>query len=468
MVKNHTVFTGDNLPIMRGMENESVDLIYLDPPFNSNRTYAAPIGSKAAGAAFKDVWTLLDTDDAWWGEIADKHPSLYKVIDAVGEVGGKGDKAYLIYMAMRLLEMRRILKPTGSIYLHCDPTMSHSLKLTMDAVFGGANFKNEITWKRTHAHNDPKRFGNNTDIIFFYSNGDDYNFQPVIIPYNRDYIENFFTHTDKRGAYRLVVLTGPKISSGESDALWRGYRPSQSGRSWSVPRRIVHSLVGEKKAKKMSITDRLDLMYENDYIVFSKNGIPRFKEYLKEMEGMPTQALWVDIPALGSRSKERTGYPTQKPLALLERIIKASSREGDMVFDPFCGCATTLIAAQKHDRQWIGIDISPKAVELVKMRLENELQLFADFIHRTDIPISKVKRSKNIRHTLYGKQEGRCAECKMWFPFKNMTLDHIVPKKSGGPDDDTNLQLLCDSCNSIKGNRPMESLMATLKEKKII
>ena len=467
-IPHQTIFTGDNLDIMRGMDSESIDLIYLDPPFNSNRHYKAPIGSKAAGAQFKDAWTFEDTKAAWWGLIADEHPALYKLIDTVGEIGNEGDKAYLIYMAMRLLEMRRILKETGSIYLHCDSTMSHSLKLTMDAVFVRQNFRNEIIWKRTHAHNDPKRFGRNTDAILFYAKSKDYHFRPVLVPYDQSYIDNFFTKRDQRGIHRLVVLTGPGVSSGSSDAEWRGYRPSRSGRHWSVPKRIVSNLVGEDKAGRMSIIDRLELLHENDYIVFSKNGIPSFKQYLHEMEGMPAQTLWSDIPPLAAQSKERVGYPTQKPLALLRRIIRASSREGDMVLDPFCGCATACIAAEELSRQWIGIDISPLAAKLVKQRMESELALFTHkLIHRDDIPRRSdqiTKPSKNINHILFGEQEGRCNGCRHSFPFQNFTRDHIIPTDKGGADTDDNLQLLCARCNSIKGSRPMEYLIAQLKK----
>ena len=381
------------MPIMRGMESESVDLIYLDPPFNSNRTYSAPIGSKAAGAAFKDTWTLDDTDDAWWGEIADEHPSLYKVIDAAGEVGGKGDKAYLIYMAMRLLEMRRILKPTGSVYLHCDQTMSHALKMTMDAVFckEGGKFLNEVVWCYKSGGVSKKWFSKKHDIIFAYTKSKEYIFNP-----------------QKEKSY---------MAEGSGDNPKQTYFTDENGK---------YTLVNSKD--------------------------------------------WWQIGILATSAKERTGYPTQKPLALLERIIKASSNEGDMIFDPFCGCATALIAAQDFNRKWIGIDISPKAVELVGRRLKDELGFFSDFIHRDDIPKRKkdVKRTKNIKHILYGEQEGKCGGCNLWFPFRNMTLDHIIPRKKGGTDDDSNFQLLCGSCNSTKGDREQSYLIARLKEQKIL
>jgi len=393
MIKNRTIFTGDNLPILRGMDSESVDLIYLDPPFNSNRHYSAPIGSKAAGAEFKDAWTFEDTDAAWWGELAEGHEPLYRVIDAAGAAGGDGNKAYLIYMAMRLLEMRRILKPAGSIYLHCDPTMSHALKLALDAIFGLNNFVNEIIWHyRTSSGKSSQQFLKNTDTLLFYSKSQNYYFNPL------------------REAWPQSTL---------------------------------------KKWQK----DEFGKIYRTN----------RGKRYYINEEGKRMDNVWeITLP---SRSSERVGYPTQKPRALLERIIKASSNEGDIVLDPFCGCATTCIAAEFLQRKWIGIDISPKAAELVKIRAEREIGGLFPLIHRTDIPIRDAPpRSRDIKHILFGQQEGLCKGCKERFPYSNFTIDHIVPKAKGGPDTDDNLQLLCNYCNSVKGDRPMEYLLARLDD----
>ena len=208
--KNRTVFTGDNLDMMRGMNSESVDLIYADPPFNSNKNYAAPIGSEAAGAAFKDTWTLSDIDVAWLGIVADKHPGVYKVVEAAGVTHGKGMQSYLCMMGIRLIEMRRLLKPTGSIYLHCDPTASHYLKILMDAVFGLQRFRNEIVWKRFNFHADARRFGVISDRILFYSAGDSFRFNCVRVSYSKQYIESKFTHQDRDGRrFRLSDLNPP-------------------------------------------------------------------------------------------------------------------------------------------------------------------------------------------------------------------------------------------------------------------
>ena len=392
------MFTGDNLPIMRGMDSESVDLIYLDPPFNSKKQWSAPIGSKAAGAAFKDAWTLSDIDKADLGILAEERPKLAKLIDAVGDVNGDADKAYLLMMAPRIIEMHRILKSTGSIYLHCDPTMSHSLKLVMDEIFGIKNFRNEIIWHYRRWTGKAKKFQKLHDVIFFYTKTDTYNFNVLYTEYTEG----------------------------------------------SVNRKMQGVLNRFKDGKSHFVS--------NESI---------------DKKGVRENDVW-QIPFVAPSAKERLGYPTQKPLRLLNRIIEASSNPSDLILDPFCGCATACVAAQDLNRKWIGIDISEKAIELVLQRFKDELKIFAPkIIHREDIPIRSdgVISSKNIKHIRYGEQEGYCAGCNHHFPFHGLTIDHIVPQSQGGSNDDSNIQLLCSSCNSIKGNRSMGLLKATLEER---
>ncbi len=403
-VKNRTLFIRDNVDILDNLNSECADLIYLDPPFNSNRHYSAPIGSKAAGVSFKDAWTLDDIDLAWVGQISERHPALAAVIDAAGMVGGKGDKAYLIFMARRLLEMRRLLKSAGSIYLHCDPTMSHSLKLLMDAVFGARNFRNEIIWFYHDTPGRPKRdFSRKHDVLLRYSAGGNYTFNAgdIQIPIKEESIARYKTARN---------LGGKKYTGGK------------------------HTKIPE--------------------------------------------SVW-QFPAVKKNSRESTGYPTQKPLALLERIIKASSNEGDVVLDPFCGCATTLVAAETLNRQWVGVDISNKAADLIKTRLQDAQDMLStkgawkkvimreNFPARTDNGAIMVNKKEHA-HILYGMQEGHCAGCRHHFPFRNLTLDHQEPKSKGGQDTKTNLQLLCGACNSVKGDRPMAYLLAWLRKRGII
>ena len=369
------------------MEDECIDLIYLDPPFNSNANYAAPVGSEAAGAEFKDTWGLSDIDIAWYGQIADEHPGLYELLTATRSVHGDSMMSYLIYMAIRIMEMKRILKSTGSIYLHCDPTASHYLKLLMDSIFGRKNFRNEIAWCYTGPQKVKVNFPRKHDCILFYSfDGATFNKNEIRVP-----------------------------------SKW------------------------------------------NELGGYSKEGVAR-----KNKGKIPED--WWHI-TFGPNTKERTGYPTQKPLKVLRRIIQASSNIGDTVLDPFCGCATACVAAEIEHRQWIGIDVSPKAYDLVKSRLKKEVNIgdgamFGSVIHRTDIPAERQgKKSKNIKHIRYGEQEGRCYGCLTNFPFRNMTEDHIVPREKGGADTDDNIQLLCGACNSKKGHRMThDELVAVLTE----
>ena len=428
------------------MNSQTVDLIYLDPPFNSNRNYFAPVGSKAAGAAFKDTWTLSDLDVAWMGLIADEQPAIANLLHAASLTHGKGMQSYLTMMAVRLLEMRRVLKDTGSIYIHCDPTASHYLKLLMDAVFGQGNFRNEITWRRTTAHSDSTRYGANTDGILFYTKGAQWTWNPQYQEYDEKYTARFRLRDPDGRAWADDNLTAKGLSGG-------GYTYEYSGVTslWRVPLETMQRLDAEGR------------------LHFTSRGGIRLKRYLDEMQGRPIQALWDDIDPINSQAKERIGYPTQKPLALLERIIKASSNESDVVLDPFCGCATACVAADRLSRQWIGIDISPKAVELVNMRLQQAMgSLFHNRLvtARTDIPrrtdIDAPINYRQNKHVLYGQQEGQCGGCRMDFPFKIFEVDHVIPQSRGGTDHLDNLQLLCSHCNRLKGDREQSYLIARL------
>ena len=419
---------------MRGMNSETVDLIYLDPPFNSNTNYAAPIGSEAAGAEFKDTWTLNEVDIAWLDLIEAKHPKLNKVIHAAMT---SSDKSYLIYMAVRLLEMKRLLKPTGSIYLHCDSVMSHYLKLVMDAIFGRDNFRNEIAWcyGGRGAKAIAKQFPRNKDMILFYS----VNFGQH--HYKRQFLTQYFSDVEaKKKGYML-----------DSDGRWF------------------------KTSPKGDYTDKsINTLREQGRIYTTRNGTTRIKYFLNVKNGKVTNDVlvgdaWDDIPdAMHMKKSERTGYPTQKPLALLHRIINASSHEEDVIFDPFCGCATACIAAEGEGRNWIGIDISPKAAELVKSRTKKELGGLFQGIVRDDVPArTDVYHIRRYNHPdnkkmLYGEQGGHCNGCGEHFMARNLTIDHIIPQSKGGTDHLSNLQLLCGHCNSVKGNRGQEYLVAKL------
>ncbi len=477
---NRTVWVGDNLHIMRGINSECVDLIYLDPPFNSNQDYAAPIGSIAAGAAFKDTWTLSDIDVHEHGELADRNPAAYSVIEAARNASGKGMMSYLIMMAVRLIEMERILKQTGSIYLHCDDTAVHYLKLLMDAIFGSKNYRNNIIWKRATSHNDPGRYGRICDHILYYVKSDEAIWQGSEVTYARtaESLKDTYKLKDNRGKYRSENLTGPRHSTNsyaESATPWQGYDVFAMGRVWSAPKTGKYAEYIENTfipgyRDIVGVHARLDALEKAGLIHHPEKGRwPGLKKYAAADRGTPPQDLILKPTGFtnyNDKKKERTGYPTQKPLALLERLIRVSSREGDVVLDPFCGCATTLVAADRHGSVWAGIDLSPLAVKLVNQRItkdRGELWGGANVVDslplRTDL--GKIPNYRTHRHRLYGEQEGICVGCDTHFPFRVMDVDHILPKSRGGTDHAGNLQLLCSGCNRSKGNKTMAEWRAS-------
>ena len=476
-VQHRTMFTGDCLAVLRGFDDACIDLIYLDPPFNSKHNYAAPIGSKAAGAAFRDTWTLDDIDVAWIGMIADEHPDLHRVIEATHT---KSDRAYLAYMAVRLIEMKRVLKLTGSIYLHCDPTMSAWLRIAMDAIFGKQNFRNEIVWKRTSSKSGTRKLAAVHDVILFYAASAKSTYNPVYIDHDPEYVRKFYRYEDAHGRYRNDNLTATGVRHGDSGQPWRGIDPSVKGNHWRAPGTFPDHVEKPARWNDMATREKLDFLDAAGLIYWpkKKGGVPAFKRYLSTSKGAVVTDMLLDIPPLSARAKEKVGYPTQKPLRLLERLISASSNPGDFVLDPFCGCATACVAAEKLGRKWIGIDLSPVAADLVRLRVDKELTDILssmgpyryEIIHRTDIPVqtSGVQRSPDIKHTLYGQQEGYCNGCRVHFPFRNMTIDHIIPIAKGGADTDSNLQLLCGACNSKKGKRSQEVLRAELVKEGIL
>ena len=354
------LYYGDNLDILRNhLPDESVDLIYIDPPFNSNQAYnvifseADGSSSQAQIQAFEDTWRWGEATEEAYHELIGTAPHL--LVETVKSFRGflteTNLMAYLVMMALRLVELHRVLKPTGSFYLHCDPTASHYLKIILDQIFGVENFQNEITWKRTSSHNDPKRFGRVGDRILFYSKSKTKTFNVIYSDYSPEQLSRY-KYEDERGRYRAENLTAPHYSPTRT-VEWRGTHPG-SNRQWRFS------------------TDELERLYRKEYILLRQDGCPRkdgLKVYLDEAKGAPAQNIWDDVPRIGNTSKERLGYPTQKPEALLERIIQASSNEGDVVLDVFCGCGTAVAVAQRLNRRWIGVDVTHLAIALMKYRL---------------------------------------------------------------------------------------------------
>ena len=343
LLDTRVIYCSDNLEQLKKLPPNCVDLIYIDPPFNSNRNY-----------------------EVFWGETKEKRSF---------EDRHASTQAYIDYMRPRCAELARVLKKTGSFYYHCDWHASHYVKVMLDQIFGENNFQNEIVWKRTHAHGGANRFGCVHDVIFFYAFAPEATWNAQYVPYSKNYEESFFRFKDADGRkYRATILTGSGTRNGTSGLPWRGIDPTKIGRHWAIPS-YVRKLLPNPDTK--TVQEALDQIDAIGRVIWpeKKNGTPSFKQYIDDMDGAEVQDIWDDIPPIGAAAAERLGYPTQKPLALLERIIKASSNKNDIVLDAFCGCGTTLVAAQNLKRQWIGIDISPTACRVMAKRLQDHTTL---------------------------------------------------------------------------------------------
>ena len=417
---NRTLFHGDNLPFLRAMNSESVDLIATDPPFNKGRDFHATPDSLAKGAKFQDRWSWEeDVHQDWIDQLHDDYPQLMEAIESAKYAHSDSMGAYLCFMAVRLLEMRRVLKPTGSIYLHCDPTASHYLKAAMDAIFGWRMFRNEVIWKKYGGHKNAakNKFTTETDTILFYVKTNEYTFNRVYMPLSKELVKSEYKYTD------------------------------DDGRRYSIPRGGSY-----------------------------RKGIIK-KVYLDENPGKAVGSLWIQKGlTIQGRDNERTGYPTQKPLKLYERIIKASSNEGDIILDPFCGCATTLVAAEKLQRKWIGIDLWKGSGDLVHSRLHDTTGLFGNITftdqlpERTDdakpaVPYLRVKEiahepegprwtRKQMKEFLIEQGGMQCQGCNRIFDDERyLQLDHNTPRADGGINHISNRVLLCGPCNRLKAHR---------------
>ena len=361
--KRNALYYGDNLKILRDNEyipSASVDLIYLDPPFNSNRNYnvlfkdESGFEADAQIVAFEDTWHWDDSArESYYELIHNTPPHISKMIGSLKDfIGANQMMAYLVMMSVRLLELHRVLKDTGSLYLHCDPTVSHYLKIVLDSIFDPKNFKNEIVWQRINAKSNAfTKFASNHDVIFRYAKSDRTIWNPLYTAHNPEYLKTFYRFTEEETGriYRLDNLANPNKN-----------RPN-----------LTYKFLGVTRVWRWT-KERMQEAYEKGLIVQSKPGaVPALKRYLDEQEGNPIGDTWTDILPVQSRSKELLGYQTQKPLSLLERIIQASSNEGDVVLDPFCGCGTAVAAAQKLNRNWIGIDITHLAIAIQKYRLKD-------------------------------------------------------------------------------------------------
>ena len=394
------LYYGDNLDVLRRyVADESVDLVYLDPPFNSNANYnvlfAERDGTQAAAQikAFEDTWHWDENAARSYQDVVEHGGDVSQAMQAFRTFLGESDMlAYLAMMAPRLVELRRVLKSTGSLWLHCDPTASHYLKMLLDSIFDPRRLLNEVTWKRSSAHSDTKqgmrRCGKIRDILLAYTKSDEYTWNPQYTPYTNEYVEAEYRHVDEHGRYYKETDVTAAKPGGDTEYEWRVKRPQGARNRWQADlvdeyRKPVR---GWEYLGVLPYTGRywayskknLIAFWDEGKLIHRKTGAPRLMQFADEMPGIALQDLWDDIPpALGN---EELAYPTQKPLALLERIITASSNGGDVVLDPFCGCGTAIVAAQQLNRSWVGIDITNLAITLIRHRLRDA---YGDDIEQT-------------------------------------------------------------------------------------
>ncbi len=490
----NTLYYGDNLEILRDRDkfpNQSIDLIYLDPPFNSSASYnvlfRSPSGeqSHAQIEAFQDTWHWTKEAEQAFDEVMQGgNADASELLRAMRLFLKENDvMAYLAMMAIRLLELRRVLKETGSIYLHCDPTASHYLKLLMDSVYGPQQFRSEIIWKRTSSHGGAKRYGPVHDVILYYAGpGATWNVQRQ--PYDAGYVSKKFGKVDAKTGEQFQDhdLTGRGTRTGPSGQAWRGFNPTDNGRHWQ-PASYLYTKYKELTGDDLStypFLERLDKLDEAGLIYWPKKelGFPRYKQFLGGAPGVPLQDVWTDIDVINSMAQERLGYQTQKPTALLERIVSSSSKEGELVLDPFCGCGTTINAAQKLRREWIGIDITNLAISLIEKRLNDAFPGIRYEVHGTpkDLEGARALAALDKYEFQYwavslvnavpygGKKKGADTGIDGFIYFKPdaRTTEKAIVSVKGG--DNVNVAMLRDLGYVVKREKAQMGIFITLAE----
>lgn len=448
-------YCGDNREILVDLQRvPPVDLIYLDPPFNSQRAFNVVYkDSRAQEHAFKDYWGWDEAAPTFasFVDSSEVPPRLRTLLRGLRDLLIEDDSdllAYLTMMTPRLVALHGVLKPTGSLYLHCDPTASHYLKLILDSIFGTANFRNEIIWKRTNSHNSAKKFGPIHDTILYYARSEAARCNAQVRPYSEEYLKKFRKVDEATGeSFQDVSLTGPGVRQGDSGRSWRGHDPTDIGRHWQ-PASYLYTKYTELTGVQLSdypLMKRLDMLDAAGLIYWpsKKGSFPRYKFFLSGATGVPLADVWTDIDAVNSQAIERVGYPTQKPLALLERILASSSAPGDLVLDPFCGCGTTIEACERMGRRWIGIDIAKTAVEVTEARFQ-KLGLAPPtvewFPHDLDAALALAARSgikfeEWIRHKLRAvrkRKHDRGIDGEAIFVDHDGRKTHVILSVKGG------------------------------------
>ena len=427
-VANRTLAVMDNLPFLRAINNECIDLIAIDPPFAANETFTKPPKPPITSAELAeerelagkhktahnegigetrvvDIWSWdADVHPAWKMSIADDYSAVHSVIEAVEACATENEAAYIAYMAVRLLECKRVLKPTGSVYVHCSDHANSYLRMLLGAIFGSANFRNELKWKRSGGKSDAQKWGRVSDHILYYTKSVDFVWNQQYQPHNPEYVRKTYRYDgdDGRGSYRKLPLHASGISKGESGIPWGGYDPNIKGNHWRTPTKgimagyiVKHNLIPNWPDAYPGVHSRLQALDDAGLIAWSRNGVPELKTYLSATNGIAATDFIADIPM--ASGNEDAGYSTQKPLRLYERIIKASSNPGDVVLDVFAGCATTAVAAEGLGRQWLACDMAYRSWTMLKRRFYLNGIRLSGMTDATIDAMSAVKKRKGFQ-----------------------------------------------------------------------
>ena len=476
-VPNRSMFTGDNLDILRGLNSNSFDLIYADPPRNSGKPLRAGNTTRARGFVFKDEWTADDAHPEWEDEIAVRQPDAMHIINAFRLIHDEGMVNYLVFLAVRLLELQRVLKPSGGIYLHCRPDSAHGIKAIMNAIFGSEQFRNDIAFRRygdAVPSGGDKRWKWSSDKILFYAGPSTYTWHKVPQPYPAEYFASY-VYEDERGKYQSLALAHNGLKSDDRGIEWRGYNPSKHEQNWSVPMGVLRQLYPDRSdLDGLTAPEKLDLLEAVDMIHWSDNpsAPPRYKKFADDAEGDVQSDVVATIGNVRQHSREDSGWPEQVPAGLLELIINSSTDEGDIVLDPFSGSGTACIVAERLKRRWVGIEQAPQGYSMLVSRLRRELkmQYLPDRDTRPrrtdDKEPSDLAPGPRAKRTLYERQAGKCNGCQHELPEHVLEID--MDKRSlGAPAALANLQLLCHYCRVLRGRHDMNYLGRMVYETRV-
>ena len=473
-VDNRSMFTGDNLEILRGLNSDSVDLIYADPPRNSGEELKARGMSRAKGFEFTDKWTVDDARPEWEDEIAVRQPDAMHIIDAFRLVQDEGAVSYLVFLAVRLLELQRVLKETGSIYLQCRQDSTHYLKAIMDAIFGREQFKSDITYKRVVQTAGPKMWHWAHDTLLFYAGPRKHRWNVVPQPHTPEFLSRY-AFTDERGQYQPSTLTQEGLPHDGRDATWRGYDPGEIGRQWEVPLNILQRYYPERSdLESLDMLEKLDLLDACGMVHLPIRGsVPRYKKYLDTSPGEALSDVVTTIGQIDQKSQEGTGWPGQVPKALLDIIIRASSNEGDIILDPFSGSGTACVVAENRNRRWVGIEGAPEGFDVLESRMRREAHQTEIYRPRSAPWRTDEKEADNIipgprtKHALYEKQFGKCEGCLYELPIHVLTTAVARTTQKAQKAGIDTLQLLCHHCRALRGQNDDNYLSTQLFERGI-